>query len=53
MDLQTLSGKAVSSENAWFTDNFRPYSPQTAAESRLQPGTPANISQSLSTASEY
>jgi hypothetical protein len=39
MDLQTLSGKAVTSENALSPNNFRPYSPQTAAESRLQPDT--------------
>ena len=37
MDLQTLSGKPVSSENASPPNNFRPYSPQSAAESRLQP----------------
>ena len=40
MDLQTLSGKAVSSENAFATENFRPYSPQTADKIRLQPETP-------------
>ena len=39
MHLQTLSGKPVSSENASAPKNFRPYSPQTAAESRLQPDT--------------
>jgi|GEM_PF-3593830 len=40
MDLQTLSGKAVTSENARPPNNFRPYSPQTTAKIRLQPDTP-------------
>ena len=40
MDLQTLSGKAVTSENALSPNNFRPYSPQTADKIRLQPETP-------------
>ena len=37
MDLQTLSDEPVTSENALFPNNFRPYSPLTTAESRLQP----------------
>ena len=40
MDLQTMSGKPVSSENAISANNFRPYSPQTTAKIRLQPDTP-------------
>jgi hypothetical protein len=40
MDLQTLSGKAVTSENTFSAKNFRPYSPQTADKIRPQPDTP-------------
>jgi hypothetical protein len=44
MDLQTLSGKPVTSENACCPDNFCPYSPQTADKIRLQPDTPGEQS---------
>jgi hypothetical protein len=43
MDLQTLSGKAVTSENASSLKNFRPYSPQTADVSRGQPDTHGRV----------
>ena len=43
MDLQTLSGKAVSSENARPANNFRPYSHQTAALSCGQSDTAGGL----------
>jgi hypothetical protein len=39
MDLQTLSGKPVTSGNVSPPNNFRPYSPQTADRIPLQPDT--------------
>jgi len=38
MDLQTMRGKPVTSENASPLRNFRAYSPHTADRVRLQPG---------------
>jgi hypothetical protein len=43
MDLQTLSGKAASSENTYPAENFRPYSPQASAVSRGQPDTHGRV----------
>jgi hypothetical protein len=40
MNLQTLSGKPVTSGKALLANNFRPYSPQTADKIRLQPDAP-------------
>jgi hypothetical protein len=43
MDLQTLSGKPVTSENTLSPNNFHPYSPQTADVSRGQPDTHGRV----------
>jgi len=44
MDLQSMGGKPVTSENVSPRDNFRAYSPQIADEYQLQPDTPASNS---------
>jgi len=43
MDLQTLSGEAVTSRYVCLPNHFRLYSPQAAAESRPQPDTPMGL----------
>jgi hypothetical protein len=43
MDLQTLSGKPVSSRNACLAENFRPYSPQTSDVRGGQPDTHGHV----------
>jgi hypothetical protein len=37
MDLQTMSGKPVTSENVPFIDNLRAHSPQIPDDNRRQP----------------
>src|SRR5665647_1039007 len=44
MDLQTMGGKAVTSENVPSIDNLRAYSPQISGDSRRQPDTEASTS---------
>src|ERR1035437_1185660 len=46
MDLQSMGGKPVTSENVSPRDNFRAYSPQIADAYQLQPDTPASNSRS-------
>ena len=44
MDLQSMSGKPVNSDNGCLPTHFRAYSPQIADYIRRQPDSPANNS---------
>src|SRR5450759_3157581 len=46
MDLQTMGGKPVTSDNALSHNNLRAHSPQTAGDSRPQPDTPIGLEES-------
>jgi len=43
MDLQTMSGKPVTSENVPFIDNLRAHSPQIPDDNRPQPDTAGRL----------